>query len=844
MNHKLGLLGITGLLLLASCGTTPTTGVAPTPAPIATTPSNPTTPGLKPSVVQGAYYLTPDGVRVTITPDMLQNAGTRFVFYAWLEDEQGGINTANVGGTSFADPGLPTASERTEVAPIQNQNLLAGYVGYKADNGQVYPVIGAGVRWDIQDRGPTTIQFSAADDGGGPGGDGLGPQYINDRAKSAWTYTNSSTGSNARFPSQPTKPFYNLTGIGTPDTNGFTWSALWSPDEVSTNAQVVAIAYINGTEVDKFVLNKTFAPSAALNITKTIDNANAGLNESRNFTITVTNTGLAAATNIQLNDVLRSGNADTYSSTAPAGTTANATDGFTAAFDLQPGESRSFVLPAQASATGVYCDVASITNFVNGDFGLVNPTAGSLQAEACLTVTAPQLNIIKTLVDAAGNPIANNQTVGANTPVFARITVTNGGNAVANNVVLRDALNTPNGSTYSIVSAPVASPAGVAITQDAPTRGFSSAPFTLAPGAAQSFTFSAAGSAPGTYCDIADFTSSNGNPNTNVSENVCFTVVTPQLTIDKFNTPVAGGRATNTLLPGDSFNSTITIANSGTGPATQVVARDLLSRMAGGTTSGVNFGSGTYTLRTGGVVNQTGMLTSDGNFATAPSLTIASGQTLTLNLVSSVPAGARAGEYCDTGSFTSSNAGTGQDIDCVNVVNFVSEQTQLTDQIDPIRQGDTTGTVLSSALIVELSSNEGARNNAITYNFGTTDPFNQVTPGVFGFDSTALYYDPTPTRDPQTGAVTSDFQSPTASLLVNGTDFTLSAAAGVGRQSVDFRDDFVIQPGGVVYVRTHVFAPAGTVARQYQQTLYWTNNAQFTGVALQNFKAESTTVIP
>lgn len=846
MNAKLGLLSLSSVLLLAACGTssTPSATTPTKPSPTTPAPTNPA-PAKPLSTPTGAYYLQPDGTQVTITQEMLQDAGTRFVFYAWLEDEQGGINAANIGGADFADPGAPTESERIEVAPSQTQNLAGGYVGYRGDNGQIYPVVGAGVRWDIVDTGPTTVQFAAADDGGQPSGANYSPQDINDRGKSAWTVTNSATMRNVRFPSSPANPLYNQTGVGTPDRNGFTWTALFSP-AAQAQAQITAIAYINGTEVAKQFLNKSFAPTAALRITKTVDAPTAGLNEARNFTITVTNTGLGPASRVTLSDVLNSGNASAYSATAPAGTIANDRDGFDAQFDLQPGESRTFTLPAQASATGVYCDVVRVVSYDNGAFGTVNPSTGTLQAEACVTVIAPELAIVKSLVDAQGNVIANNQTVSPDQPVYARITVVNRGTAPATNVVVTDELNTSNGVTgnYRLTAAPVANPTGVATTANASNRGFTTAPFNLAVGASQSFTLTAAATANGQYCDIASYTSTNGNPNTNVSENVCFTVVSPVLNITKVNTAVPNGRAIEGLLPGDSYNSVISVSNTGTGAATSVALSDLLGRAANGTPI-VNFGSGTFTVSTGSTVNQTGSVVSSGGTVTTNPATVSlnPGQTLTLNVVSTIPAGAPAGEYCDVGSYTSANGGNGQARACVNVLSFISQQTQLVDQIDPIRAGDTNGTVLTSNAIVELSSNEAAINNAFTYNYGTLSPL-QTTPGVFNFDSTGVYYDPTPIRDPQTGAVISDYTNSTSRQLVVGTDYTTSAASGTGQQTIRLTPTFAIQPGAVVIVRTKIFAPAGTAARQYNSTFYWTNTAQRSGTAQENFKAESTTVVP
>ncbi|ULH17510.1 hypothetical protein MF271_20865 (plasmid) [Deinococcus sp. KNUC1210] len=805
----------------------------------------PTLVAVTPVTVSGAYYLDANGKQVAITQDDLNNAGTRFVFYAWLQNQAGGIDPTKLAGPT--DPGTPAANELAEVAPLNTQNVAAGYVAYKSTDGVIHPLVGANVRWDILAQ-TGNVRFSAADDGGAPSG-AVGRQDINDNALSANTYTNSATGSNVRFPSSAEYPLYNITGVNTPDTNGFTWTALnHDPAVTAATARVRAVAYVNGTEITKRFLDKTFAPSAKLAITKTVNPTGVGLNQAGNYTITVTNSGAGPATGIQLNDVLKSGDGSVYNITAPAGGTANATDGFDATFDLAPGASRTFTFTGQASAVGVYCDVATVVTYNNGSFGAVTPT--NLNAQACLTVTAPTLNIVKSLgtVDATGafTPIASGAVVNPNTPVFARITVSNQGTAPATNVVVTDQLDpsTTAAASYAIKSAPVSSPAGITSTVNPANSGFVTGAFNLAPGATTSFTFSAAGAVDGTYCDTGTFTatSNNGSAVTPATSNIaCFKVASPRLAITKTNSQIAGQPPLNTLTPGSSYASTITVTNSGSATATAVAVSDLLGQIAGGNTF-MNFGSGSYTVT--GTAQAGSVSFANNRVSTTPAtIDLAPGAVLTLNLTSTVPQGAPAGQYCDIGSYSSTNAGTGQAQACVTVVTFLSEQTQLTDTLDPIRQGDTTGTIVASFGSVEPASNEAAINNVFIYNFGATDPIQQ-TPGVFNFSNTQVYYDPTPVRDPNTGAITSDYTHSSSTLLTVGTQYTVNANSGVGQQTITLNPTFAITPGGVIIVRTQVTAPAGTPARQYQETMRWNNTGQGDNQAYTNFKAESTTVTP
>lgn len=768
--------------------------------------------------MSGAFYLNGQGQMVEITQADLNSAGSKFVFYAWLENETAGINPTAAAGTN---PGQPTSGEQDEVAPVNTQNLAAGWVGYKAADGKVYPVVGASVRWDILEQ-TGSVRFSAADDGGNSGG--VTPQYISDNALTAETFTNrAGNANNVRFPSSLQYPLYNLTGVGTPDTDGFTWTALnHDPKYTSATARVRAVAYVNGTEVTKQFLNKTFAPSAKLTITKDPASQETLVNQAKNFSITVKNVGQGAATGIKLNDKLMSGNGTVYSITAPTGTTANTTDGFDATFDLAPGESRTFTFPAQASATGVYCDLATVTSFTNGAFGVQNPT--DLNDSACLTVRAPKLNIIKEFVDANGNVIADPQTVMANTDASIRVTVTNGGDAAATNVVVTDNLNGGASAPYSVSQLPTGTTAN---TND----GWVAPAFDLAPGATKAFLFKARASEDGRYCDTASFTSGNAGTG---SDEACLVVATPKLNIVKTNTP------TDNLFPGRSYTSTITVSNSGNATATNVAVKDILGQLQGGTTV-VNFGSGSYKLMPAGTTGTVGRTGND--ITTVPAtINIPAGGSLTMTLTSTIPVGAAPGQYCDVASFTSGNAGSGQATACVNVRAILAEQLQMVDTVDPITAGASTGTVYDGTYLIELSSNESAVQNKLNFAFGVLSPFTN-TGGVLNFSNVELYYDPTPVRDPQTGTVTSDYTSATATKLVLGTNYTVNANSGIGQLTITLTPTFEMKSGSALYSRVTALAPATVAADNYYSTVLWTNLGSKSGQLYQQYKAESTTVI-
>ncbi|WP_019012500.1 hypothetical protein [Deinococcus aquatilis] len=108
-----------------------------------------------------------------------------------------------------------------------------------------------------------------------------------------------------------------------------------------------------------------------------------------------------------------------------------------------------------------------------------------------------------------------------------------------------------------------------------------------------------------------------------------------------------------------------------------------------------------------------------------------------------------------------------------------------------------------------MSSNEGAINNVLIYNFGATDPVQQ-TPGLFNFSNTQVYYDPTPVRDPQTGAITSDYTNASSTLLTVGAgagQYTVNAATGVGQQTITLNPAFRVAPSGFLKFTEELFLP-------------------------------------
>lgn len=219
------------------------------------------------------------------------------------------------------------------------------------------------------------------------------------------------------------------------------------------------------------------------------------------------------------------------------------------------------------------------------------------------------------------------------------------------------------------------------------------------------------------------------------------------------------------------------------------------------------------------------------------------GGQLIMRVTTSVPAGALPGQYCDVATYTSANAGTDSVRACVNIASSVSARINITDLSDPITAGNPNGTLITALASIEPNSNQGATNHTFQLNFGATDPADVTDSGRFNFSNVEVYYDPRPIRDSQTGLITSDHLNSSSQNITSSNLITINYGDdGIGKLAI-VAPNFVLEPGGAVFIRAKVVAPAGTPERVYQEVFRWEAVGAEDGEVIVGQTAEPTSVV-
>ncbi|MDB6121937.1 MAG: hypothetical protein JWQ71_930, partial [Pedosphaera sp.] len=327
------------------------------------------------------------------------------------------------------------------------------------------------------------------------------------------------------------------------------------------------------------------------------------------YTITVTNLGPSAASNVVVSDGLPL--SVTFVSATGGGLLSGNTVSWPAITSLANGGVSSFTVTVKAPVSGSITNSASATSST-GDPVPANNNGSSAASVAVTTVT-PQadLAVLK----------SGSATVLAGGNLTYTITVTNLGPSTASNVVVSD--NLPLNVTF------VSASNGGLLTGNVVNWA---AITSLANGAVTSFTVTVKAPANGSITNSANATSSTGDPvsannNGSSAASVVVTTVTPQADVAVLKTGSA------TVLAGDNLTYTIMVTNLGPSAASNVVVSDNLP-------STVTFVSAT----SGGLLN--------GNVVNWPAITsLANGGVTTFTVTVKAPA---SGSITNTASTTSS----------------------------------------------------------------------------------------------------------------------------------------------------------------------------------------------
>lgn len=280
--------------------------------------------------------------------------------------------------------------------------------------------------------------------------------------------------------------------------------------------------------------------SADLTVAKTVDNAAPYMGSNVTFTITATNNGPDAATNVVVNDPLPSGYT-LVSATPSAGTwnSPNWTIG-----NLAKNASQTLTVVATVKTTGVYANTATITGTQ------YDPnTNNNSSTNTPVPVAATDLSI---------NKVVNNATPVIGSNVTFTITATNNGPLAATGVKVVD--NLPTG--YTLVSA-------------TPSTGTWSAPNwnigNLALNASATLTVVATVKSTGVYANTATISGNQTDPTP--TNNSSTSTPVPTAATDLAITKTVSNAAP---VVGSNVTFTLSVVNNGPSAATAVIVNDVL----------------------------------------------------------------------------------------------------------------------------------------------------------------------------------------------------------------------------------------------------------------------------
>jgi uncharacterized repeat protein (TIGR01451 family) len=334
-------------------------------------------------------------------------------------------------------------------------------------------------------------------------------------------------------------------------------TAATCPSLSNTATATTTFGSITGSPTQAVVITVDCPANLSLAKSSTVTTVNAG--DAVNYTMTVTNAGPGAATGVTITDNLPGAGTDwSIQSQDPAA--ACAITGALGSEVLNCGPvslaaGASLTVTVTSNTTAASCPSLSNTASASATGATVS---GSPTSAVVITVDCPDVKVTKTAVNA---------TVNAGDAVGFTIVVENLGPGTAKSVTLSD--NLPGGLTWIEDSADCSIAAGVL------TCSFGD----LASGATRTINLSSTSSAAArctTLPNTATVAATNepSNKLANNSDDATITVTCPVLTISK--TPDQAGDAGYSVVAGGTAKFTITVNNTGTGAATNVLVKDTL----------------------------------------------------------------------------------------------------------------------------------------------------------------------------------------------------------------------------------------------------------------------------
>ncbi|HEX3152354.1 MAG TPA: hypothetical protein VHR66_30050 [Gemmataceae bacterium] len=338
-----------------------------------------------------------------------------------------------------------------------------------------------------------------------------------------------------------------------------------SPNAATNTATVSALDQVDPNTGNNTGSATETPQQANLAVAKTVSNPTPNVGDQITFTITLSNAGPNAATNVLLRDLLPAGL--TFVSATPSQGTYTAATGVWTVGTVSAGVPQTLQLVATVVSPQARTNTAQIT-----DADQYDPDGNNNQASATETPKSADLAVMKSVSNATPN---------VGDQITFTVTLTNGGSDNASGVQVTDLL-----------------PAGLTFVSANPSQGTYTSGTGLwivgavANGAIATLTLTTTVTSPATRTNTATITHADQfDPNTgNNSGSATETPQQADLSIDK-------SVSNPTPNVGDTITFTLTASNAGPDAATGVSVTDLLP--AGVTFVSANPSQGTYNSGTG-----------------------------------------------------------------------------------------------------------------------------------------------------------------------------------------------------------------------------------------------------